>query len=104
MFFIEISFSANAEFLGFLPQLARARTVVETVSKDEELAMAIRDGDRAAIEARLENLVARSGAVRVRLELEDGQPVETGRGGEAVAPAVADISDAAGRPAGGLGR
>src|SRR5688572_28273760 len=78
-------------------QLARARTVVGTVSKDEELAIAIRDGDRAAIEARLQNLVARSGAVRVRLELEDGQTVETGRGGEAVAPAVGEISDAAGR-------
>jgi diguanylate cyclase (GGDEF)-like protein len=78
---------------------ARARTVVGTVAKDQELAIAVRDGDRAALKERLENLAQRGGATRVRLTLAGEKPVEAG-GGEAVAPAVTDILDANGSPAG----
>ena len=77
----------------------RARTVAGTVATDEELAVAIRDGDRAALQDRLEALARRGGAVRVQLELAGGQSVEAG-GGEAVAPAVTRILDANGQPAG----
>ena len=77
----------------------RARIVSGTVATDEQLAVAIREGDRAALQDRLEALARRGGAVRVQLELADGQPVEAG-GGEAVAPAVTRILDADGRPAG----
>jgi diguanylate cyclase (GGDEF)-like protein len=77
----------------------RARTVVGTVAKDQELAIAVRDGDRAALKGRLENLAQRGGATRVRLTLPGEEPVEAG-GGEAVAPAVTDILDANGSPAG----
>lgn len=78
---------------------ARAQTVLQTVSNDQELAVAIRDGDRAAVQDRLENLARRGGAVRVRLTLNgDEQPIEAGSG-VAVAPAVGRINDADGRPA-----
>ena len=77
----------------------RATKVVETVSNDEELAIAVRDDDRAALQNRLEDLAQRGGAVRVRLTLEGQEPVEAG-GGQAVAPAVRQIVDADGRPAG----
>jgi diguanylate cyclase (GGDEF)-like protein len=77
----------------------RARTVVGTVAKDQELAIAVRDGDRAALKERLENLAQRGGATRVRLTLPGEEPVEAG-GGEVVAPAVTDILDANGSPAG----
>jgi diguanylate cyclase (GGDEF)-like protein len=78
---------------------ARAQKVVQTVAKDEELAIAVRDGDRAALQNRLEDLAQRGGAVRVRLTLEGQEPIEAG-GGEAVAPAVSRIVDADGRAAG----
>ena len=77
----------------------RARTVVRTVAEDEELAVAVRDRDRAALQDRLEDLARRGGAVRVRLTLDGEDPVEAG-GGEAVAPAFSRIVDAAGRAAG----
>jgi diguanylate cyclase (GGDEF)-like protein len=78
---------------------ARSQKVVQTVAKDEELAIAVRDGDRAALQNRLEDLAQRGGAVRVRLTLEGQEPIEAG-GGEAVAPAVSRIIDADGHAAG----
>ena len=77
----------------------RAQTVVRTVAEDEELAVAVRDRDRAALQNRLEDLARRGGAERVRLTLDGEDPVEAG-GGEAVAPAVSRIVDAAGRATG----
>jgi diguanylate cyclase (GGDEF)-like protein len=75
---------------------SRAQTVVMTVADDQELAAAVRDGDRAALQDRLENLAERGGADRVRLTLEGREPIDAG-GGEAVAPAVGEISDDGGR-------
>ena len=69
----------------------RAQTVARTVAEDQELAVAIRDRDRAALQDRLEDLARRGGAVRVRLTLTGEEPVEAG-GGEAVAPAVSGSS------------
>ena len=79
----------------------RADVVLQTVSKDEELAVAVRDGDRAALKKRLEDLAQRGGAERVRLTLRGKEPVEAG-GGDVVAPKTRDISDAGGRKAGKL--
>ncbi len=75
---------------------SRAQTVVMTVADDQELAAAVRDGDRAALQDRLENLAERGGADRVRLTLAGREPIDAG-GGEAVAPAVGEISDDGGR-------
>ena len=77
----------------------RSQKVVETVSKDEELAIAVRDGDRAVLQNRLEDLAQRGGAVRVRLTLEGQEPIDAG-GGQAVAPEVRQIVDADGNVAG----
>src|SRR5215217_4270717 len=71
----------------------RAQTVAKTVGRDRALAMAVRDGDRAALKRRLEDLAQRGGAVRVRLTLRGQEPVEAGSG-DAVAPAVSDVVDA----------
>jgi diguanylate cyclase (GGDEF)-like protein len=76
----------------------RAQRVAKTVEMDTQLAIAIRDGDRAAVKQRLENLAQRGGAVRVRLTLPGKQPVDAG-GGDAVAPADSRVTDANGRPA-----
>jgi diguanylate cyclase (GGDEF)-like protein len=78
---------------------ARSQKVVQTVAMDEELAVAVRDRDRVALQNRLEDLAQRGGAVRVRLRLKGQEPVEAG-GGEAVAPAVSRIVDSAGNAAG----
>jgi diguanylate cyclase (GGDEF)-like protein len=77
----------------------RAQTVAMTVSKDKPLATAIRDGDKAALQARLEQLQQRTGAVRVRLALNGQAPVEVGDE-SAIAPARSRILDANGRVAG----
>jgi diguanylate cyclase (GGDEF)-like protein len=77
----------------------RAQVVAQTVANDEELAIAVRDKDRAALQDRLEDLAQRGGAVRVRLTLPGQEPVEAG-GGDTVAPAVSRIVDADGRAAG----
>jgi hypothetical protein len=77
----------------------RAQVVLQTVTKDEELAIAVRDRNRAALQNRLEDLAQRGGAVRIRLTLEGQEPLEAG-GGEAVAPAVSRIVDADGHAAG----
>ena len=70
------------------------------MANDEALTVAIRDGDRAALKERLEDLAKRGGAVRVRLTLEGEQePIEAG-GGIAVAPALSRLLDAGGDPAG----
>jgi diguanylate cyclase (GGDEF)-like protein len=77
----------------------RAEDVAQTVGTDEKLAVAVRDGDRAALQNRLEDLAQRGGAVRVRLTLAGQAPVDAG-GGEAVAPAVSKVIDADGTVAG----
>jgi diguanylate cyclase (GGDEF)-like protein len=77
----------------------RAQVVAQTASTDDELAIAVRDDDRAAQQRRLEDLARRGGAVRVRLTLEGEEPVEAG-GGEAVAAARSRVVDADGRPRG----
>jgi diguanylate cyclase (GGDEF)-like protein len=73
----------------------RAQTVSETVRSDEELAIAVRDGDRAALQRRLEDLADRGGAERVRLKLPGQEPVEAG-GGDVVAFAPNEVVDADG--------
>jgi diguanylate cyclase (GGDEF)-like protein len=78
----------------------RSKTVARTVTTDEELAVAVRDGDRAALQKRLEDLAQRGGAVRVRLTLMGEEPIEAGGSEDPVAPAVSRIIDAAGDPAG----
>jgi diguanylate cyclase (GGDEF)-like protein len=77
----------------------RAEVVAQTVNTDDRLAIAVRDGDRAAVQERLEDLADRGGATRVRLTLPGEEPVETGSG-EAVAPARSRVVDADGRSAG----
>ena len=77
----------------------RSERVAKTVEMDRELAVAVRDGDRAAVKERLEDLARRGGAQRVRLTLDGKEAVEAG-GGDAVAPAVSRVLDAGGRPAG----
>jgi len=77
----------------------RAQVVAQTVSTDDELAVAVRDNDRAAQQRRLEDLAKRGGATRVRLKLTGEEPVEAGSG-EVVAPARSRVVDAAGHPAG----
>ncbi|HKH16778.1 MAG TPA: diguanylate cyclase [Solirubrobacteraceae bacterium] len=80
--------------------IERARIVSQTVRNDQELAVAVRDGDRGALQARLEDLADRGGAERVRLKLRrQQQPIEAGTGA-AVAPADSRIVDAGGRLAG----
>jgi diguanylate cyclase (GGDEF)-like protein len=77
----------------------RADVVAQTVRTDDQLAIAVRDGDRAAQQRRLEELAERGGADRVRLTLRGEEPVETGSG-EVVAPSRSRVVDAEGRPAG----
>ena len=79
----------------------RAQVVARTVANDEALAVAIRDGDRAALQERLEDLAQRGGAVRVRLTL-DGQqePIEAGGGDRGRARAQPRRSTRTGDPAG----
>jgi diguanylate cyclase (GGDEF)-like protein len=77
----------------------RAAVVAQTVSTDDQLAIAVRDHDRAALQRRLEVLAMRGGAERIRLTLRGEEPIETGSG-EAVAPSTSRIVDANGRSAG----
>jgi diguanylate cyclase (GGDEF)-like protein len=77
----------------------RAQVVAQTASRDDRLAVAVRDNDRAAQQKRLEDLAVRGGAVRVRLKLTGEDPVEAGDA-EAVAPAHSRVVDADGNPAG----
>jgi diguanylate cyclase (GGDEF)-like protein len=78
----------------------RSDKVAETVGNDEELAVAVREGDRAALQTRLEDLAQRGGAVRVWLKVPGQAPINAG-GGErdAIAHSVSQVNDAAGRPA-----
>jgi diguanylate cyclase (GGDEF)-like protein len=79
----------------------RAEKVARTVGNDQELAIAVRGGDRAALQERLQDLADRGGAFQVRLTLPGQAPIEAGDGdGEAVAHAVSRVRDAADRPAG----
>jgi diguanylate cyclase (GGDEF)-like protein len=73
----------------------RARTVSETVRGDEELAIAVRDGERPALQRRLEDLAERGGAVRVSLKLPGQAAIEVGSG-DAVAFAESRVVDADG--------
>ena len=57
----------------------RARAVAQTIQTDDALAVAVRDGDREALRARLEALAERGGAQLVRLTLDGEEPVEAGR-------------------------
>jgi diguanylate cyclase (GGDEF)-like protein len=79
----------------------RSDKVVQTVSSDEALAVAVRDGDRTALQDRLDDLAQRGGAVRVRLKL-PGRPAINARGGEpdAIAQSVGQVEDSHGDPAG----
>jgi diguanylate cyclase (GGDEF)-like protein len=79
----------------------RAEVVAQTARNDVELAIAVRDDDRAAQQRRLEELVRRGGAVRVRLKLNGEEPVEAG-GGNAVAAARSPVVDADGQQRGDL--
>ena len=79
----------------------QAMRVAGTVQTDDRLAEAVRDGDRAAQQDRLEALTQRTGAVRVRLTLAGQEPVEAGDE-EAIAPTRSRVVDADGRPAGEL--
>jgi diguanylate cyclase (GGDEF)-like protein len=78
---------------------ARAQTVARTVAMDIPLAVAIRDGNKTALQRRLRQLAQRTGAVRVRLALAGQPPVEVG-GERAIAPARSRILDAKGGVAG----
>jgi diguanylate cyclase (GGDEF)-like protein len=78
----------------------RARTVAETVRTDEDLAVAVREGDRAKLQRRLNDLAQRGGAARVRLTLTGMEPIEAGSGEEPVAQFSSRIIDAAGDRAG----
>jgi diguanylate cyclase (GGDEF)-like protein len=78
----------------------RAETVAETVQTDDRLAVAIRDGDRTAQQARLEALNKRTDAVRARLTLDGAAPVQAPGTGEAVAAETSDVVDADGNRAG----
>ena len=73
----------------------RARTVSETVQSDEELAIAIRDRDRAALQRRLADLARRGGAVRVSLKVPGQAAIDVGSG-DAVAFAESRVIDADG--------
>jgi diguanylate cyclase (GGDEF)-like protein len=73
----------------------RARTVSETVQNDEELAIAIRDRDRAALQRRLGDLARRGGAVRVMLKVPGQATINVGSG-DAVAFADSRVIDADG--------
>jgi diguanylate cyclase (GGDEF)-like protein len=79
----------------------RAMAVARTVQTDDRLAEAVRDGDRAAQQDRLEALTERTGAVRVRLVLDGQEAVEAGEG-DAIAPVRSRVVDANGEPAGEL--
>jgi diguanylate cyclase (GGDEF)-like protein len=78
----------------------RAAVVLRTLNNDQALAIAVRDGDRAALKKRLEELAQRGGAERVRLTLNGEEPVEAGGGEEVVAPMTSPVVDANGRRAG----
>jgi diguanylate cyclase (GGDEF)-like protein len=80
----------------------RARAVAQTIQTDDALAVAVRDGDREALRARLEALAERGGAQLVRLTLNGEEPVEAGPGEAVVAPARGRVFDAGGKRAGML--
>jgi diguanylate cyclase (GGDEF)-like protein len=80
---------------------SRAMTIANTVQKDDRLAEAVRDGDRAAQQQRLEALTERTGAVRVRLTLDGEDPVEAGEE-QAIAATNGRVVDAEGNAAGKL--
>jgi len=79
----------------------RAEVVAGALGEEPAVAAAVRDRDRGALERRLEEMVAREDAVRVRLTLDGQQPIEVG-GGDAVAPAVGPVVAADGEAAGRL--
>ena len=93
---------AQIAALGLYDQSqGRAEVVARTVSMDEELAAAVRDGDRAALEERLENLRQRGGADHVRLTPNGQAPIDVGKP-DTIAPATGRVVDANGQTAGRL--
>src|SRR5829696_1106933 len=81
---------AGEEFYAEARQ--RARDVAETVESDEELAVAIRDRDRAALQRRLQDLAQRGGAVRVRLKVPGQEAIDVGGADrDAVAQVVGEV-------------
>src|SRR5215210_2966112 len=56
----------------------RSQKVVRTVATDEALAVAIRDGDRAALQNRLEDLARRGGRARGEPDSRRGRPAGGG--------------------------
>jgi diguanylate cyclase (GGDEF)-like protein len=89
---------AGEEFFGEAEM--RARRVAQTVEDDQELAVAIRDRDRAALQLRLQDLADRGGAVRVLLRVPGQGAIEVGEGnGPAVAHVVGEVFDAGGQQA-----
>jgi diguanylate cyclase (GGDEF)-like protein len=77
----------------------RSQVVAKTVQMDEGLAAAVRDGDRAALRARLEDLRRRGGADHVRLTLTGQPPIDVGSDNP-IAPVTGPLIDATGRRAG----
>ena len=78
----------------------RSETVAETVRNDQELAVAIRDEDRQALQQRLTDLAQRGGAVRVRLQLPGEAPIEAAAGSATPSrTSVHQVIDAGGDPA-----
>jgi diguanylate cyclase (GGDEF)-like protein len=81
----------------------RAKKVAQTVETDRLLAVAVRDGDRAALTERLQDLAERGGAVRVLLRVPGQGAIEVGEGnGPAVAHVAGPVFDARGKEAGRL--
>jgi diguanylate cyclase (GGDEF)-like protein len=78
----------------------RADKVAQTVRSDRELAAAVRDRDRDAIQERLADLAQRGGAVRVRLTPRGMEPIEAGAEVDAVAHSESRVLDANEDPAG----
>jgi diguanylate cyclase (GGDEF)-like protein len=78
----------------------RAKKVAQTVETDEPLAVAVREGDRAALTQRLQDLAERGGAVRVLLRVPRQGAIEVGVGnGPAVAHVAGPVFDARGKEA-----
>src|SRR5215207_8702837 len=55
-----------------------AQAVAETFARDDSIAAAIRAGDRELLQKRLDDLIERNTAARVRLTLEGEEPIDEG--------------------------
>jgi diguanylate cyclase (GGDEF)-like protein len=79
----------------------QARGAIPAAENDVDLATALHDRDPVAIRRRLDDLARRTGAKRVRLEVDGLGTFETGSH-EAIAPWVSDLADSGGRNVGRL--